>query len=442
MEVTSTAEKRYSWWKAGRALGVGIGVSAVSVAPALVFPPYARFVTTVIVVSAYGVAGYLVVIAVLGSRRPPDPPDTGDDRPTVSIVVTAYDEADVLPWTLDALSELAYPTDKLEVLVCYESASADGTAEIARRRARTTSFVTALERSDPPAGKAAVTNFGVKEATGEIIGVLDADQQIAPDAVRRAVGWFRDDDVWCVTGRRYGRNPTSSLVALHATVEHHLAERLAFFARQITGGFTLFTGGQAFFRKEVFETLGPFAEDVLLEDVEMASRIHRRGKWVHVDPGLVTTEVNPETVGAWWHQRIRWARGGLQVGRRHLMALLRTPATSLPTKVEALATFGPLFAVPLLALAAPVVLLAPLGVPVSPYLPDEAIYGLVGSIVLASLVPAAVFLIDARDGYRHESREYLVSFTLWMYMSIQVAVLVTAFLDEFVRSKPATYVTT
>lgn len=442
MEVTHAAEKRVSWRRIGYTVTAGVAVSAVMVSPLFVFPSYARVLTTLIVVCVFGAAGRLAWVTICGYRTPPHAPSIDGECPTVSIVVTAYDEADVLRETLQALHEVDYPAEKLDVLVCYEKASSDATANIACAAAANTSYIRAVERSEPPAGKAAVTNFGIAHATGEIIGVIDADQQFEPDAIRRAVGWFHArDDIWCVTGRRYGRNPKSSLVALHATVEHHLVERFEFYSREVTGGFTLFTGGQAFFRAALFDTVGPFAEDVLLEDVEMACRIHALGKDVHVDPGIVSTEVNPVTISAWWHQRVRWARGGLQVGRQHLTSLIRSPATSISTKVEALGTFVPLFLVPLLALATPVILLAPVGIRSAPYAPTLSIPVLFGSMIAASVLSSVVFIRDARDCRGHATTEFLVPLTLWAYALVQIGALVTAFLDEFVRSESTVYIT-
>lgn len=101
-----------------------------------------------------------------------------------------------------------------------------------------------------------MTNYALTYATGEIIASIDADNQFDPAALRRAVGWFEaDDDIWCVKGRCYGRNPSDLLISLHATVERHVTERADLVARSLWNGFSIFGGGQAFFRREVFERL-------------------------------------------------------------------------------------------------------------------------------------------------------------------------------------------
>jgi hypothetical protein len=467
MEVTSADRVRPGRGRAARYVAVGGLCSALLVLPAVAVDAYATAVTAALLVSVFLAATRLCWSAVRGRHGRTTPgwtpararePAGGDDAaahgrrvtaasagdpPTVSVVVTAYDEADVLPGTVAALRNLAYPVEALEVLLCYEAASTDGTMRIAREAATAHEFVRALAHPEPPAGKAAITNLGVAAASGDVVAVLDADQRLESDAVRRAVRWFETDEaVWCVTGRRYGRNPTASLVALHATVEHHVAERLEFVARDAGGGFTLFTGGQAFFRREVFDRVGPFAEDVLLEDVDMACRIHAAGGQIRVDPGVVSTEVNPETLGALWHQRVRWARGGLQAARRHLASLATDGSVDARTRLGAVATFVPLVAVPPLALASPVAVLAAAGVVPAAGVPAASVPVVGAGVVLAALVPAVVFLLDAREGRTHAPAEYLVPASLPAYALLQALALTVAFVDEVVLGRRPVYVTT
>lgn len=452
-------------------------LSVALAAPVLVAPAYGRALSTLVILFVVGLA----VRGVLGSAlafRPlaalgpntdfsdtrasgapsAGPTDAPDGLPTVSVVVTAYDEADTLPATIEACREFAYPTEKLEVLLCHEAASSDGTERIAERAAEDDARFRAIERDAPPGGKAAAANFGLERATGEVVAFVDAGQRPEPDAVRRAVEWFRaDDDAWCVKGRCWGTNSGDSLVALHATVERHLAERGEFVAREVASGFTLFTGGFAFFRRTAFAELGSFDEHVLLEDVEFASRIHARGKRVRVDPGVVSAETNPATPSSWWSRRKRWARGGMQVARRHLGSLARNRALSPVVRADAALTFGALLALPVVLLALPAVALSAVVLPAlgggvgtgagildagaATYLPDPVERAaLVAAEIGGLAAPLGVFARDHLDGRPHPRREYAAIATLPLYFAVEGAVVVAAFLDEFVLRRPAVYV--
>ncbi|MFC4551225.1 MULTISPECIES: glycosyltransferase [Halorussus] len=425
--------------------------SATLVSPAFVFPAYGRLVSTLVVLLFLGLAARVVFAAAVAFRPPPDPESsssgnpTADELPEVSVVVAAYDEAETLPATLAACRALDYPAERLEVLLCYEAASTDATAEIAERAAADDPRFRAIRRDAPPGGKAAVANFGRRRAGGEVVGFVDAGQRPEPDAVRRAVDWFRaDEDVWCVKGRCYAGNSAGSPLALHAAVERHLAERGEFFAREVLSGFTLFTGGLAFFRASAFAELGPFDETVLLEDVEFAARIHARGWTVKVDPAIVSTETNPETFAGWWNRRKRWARGGLQVARRYVGSFLRRSTGRPVASLDAVATFGGLLALPVALLASPTVALGYVAGDGSPatYLPEGPPFVALAAVVLAGafLAPLSVLLRDHLDGRPHPAREYAAALTLPAYFAVEAAVVVAAFLDEFVLRRPAVYV--
>ncbi|WP_135820377.1 glycosyltransferase [Halostella litorea] len=412
--------------------------------PAFLSAWYGRALNTVFLVVLFGLVARTVVSGVLAfaSVDPPAIPDDAD-LPTVSVVVPAYNEEPVLQGTIDACKAIDYPAEKLEVILCYEAGSSDRTAEIAEAAAADDPRFRAVERDEPGGGKAKAANYALQYATGEVIASIDADHQFKPDAVRRAVGWFlADEDVWCVKGRCYGRNPTDSLLALHATVERHIAEKADLFARDVVDGFTIFGGGQAFFRAEVFEELGAFDEEILVEDIDMSSKIHDAGKELRVDPGVITYEENPATLSAWWSQRKRWARGWMQVAVRYLPTLPGAAHVTPRKRADAAYTFAYAILPVLFALALPMILLDGLSlVNTRPYVPYSDVVW--GAIAVAPLtVSYLVFAQDWRDGERHHPLEYLAAFTLWFYLVFQTVVFVVAFIEEFVLGKPSVYVTT
>jgi len=418
---------------------VAVACSAALIAPGLVIPAYGRVSVTVLLVTCTAVASRLLVTTVVAALRR-DPPDPSSERwPSVSLVVTAYNEADVLAATIDACTDVDYPDDRLEVIVGYESASTDGTASVAEAAAERHPQVTAVERTASPGGKASATNHALRAASGEIVGVLDADQRLESVAVARAVRWFAgDESIWCVKGRCLGTNPGASLFALLSTVERNLVERTEFVARDRLGGFSIFTGGQAFFRAEALEQVGEFDESILLEDLDMAYRLQRSGGAVRVDPGIVTRERNPTGFRAWWNQRKRWARGGMQVARRYLGANLLSGPPGVTARVDLATTLGALLVIPLLVLATPLLVL----VGWNGYLSPHVAGWLWTFVLLAPLLAAyATLAIDARDGYRRDAREYLAPLLLWPYLVLQAQAIVVSFLDEFLLRRPTRYVT-
>jgi cellulose synthase/poly-beta-1,6-N-acetylglucosamine synthase-like glycosyltransferase len=257
------------------------------------------------------------------------------------------------------------------------------------------------------------------------------------------VAWFHSDEqIGCVKGRCYGTNPTDSALSLHATVERHIAEKANIFAREVIDGFTFFGGGQAFFRADALEQLGTFDEEVLVEDIDMSSRIHEAGLDLRVDPKIVTYEEHPATLDAWWNQRKRWARGWMQVAVRYLPRLNRQSRLSQRERIDAAFTFVAAVLPAIFIFNLPITGLDILAsVETATYIPNaEVLWMLFGAVPIVAAY--LVFLQDWRDGHDHHWLEYLAAFTLGPYFMLQTIVYVVAFVDEFILDRPSIYVTT
>jgi cellulose synthase/poly-beta-1,6-N-acetylglucosamine synthase-like glycosyltransferase len=114
--------------------------------------------------------------------------------PTVSLIVPAYDEEEVIAAKVANALALDYPREQLQVIVASDG-STDATAE--RARAAGADLVLEL----PAGGKVAALNAGAEAAAGEILAFSDANSVWAPDALRRLVAPFADPKVGYVCGQ-------------------------------------------------------------------------------------------------------------------------------------------------------------------------------------------------------------------------------------------------
>jgi cellulose synthase/poly-beta-1,6-N-acetylglucosamine synthase-like glycosyltransferase len=119
-------------------------------------------------------------------------------EPTVSVVVAAHNEEDVIERRVRNLLELDYPTDRLEVVVASD-ASIDRTDEIVERLAVEDGRVRLARCAR--AGKVAAQNRGVAESISEVVAFSDANAIWQRDALRKLVRSFADPSVGYVTGR-------------------------------------------------------------------------------------------------------------------------------------------------------------------------------------------------------------------------------------------------
>jgi cellulose synthase/poly-beta-1,6-N-acetylglucosamine synthase-like glycosyltransferase len=136
--------------------------------------------------------------AALAARLRPRPVANADGEPSVTVVVAAHDEEDVVERRLENLLALDYPADRLGVVVASD-ASTDRTEELVEAVAARDSRVRLLRC--PRGGKVAAQNLAVRDAAGELVAFSDANATWAPDALRRLVRAFADPDVAYACGR-------------------------------------------------------------------------------------------------------------------------------------------------------------------------------------------------------------------------------------------------
>jgi cellulose synthase/poly-beta-1,6-N-acetylglucosamine synthase-like glycosyltransferase len=114
--------------------------------------------------------------------------------PTVSLIIPAYDEEEVIAEKVANALALDYPRERLQVIV-----ASDGSTDATAGRARAAGASLVLEL--PPGGKVAALNAAAEQAAGEILAFSDANSVWARDALRRLIAPFADPAVGYVCGQ-------------------------------------------------------------------------------------------------------------------------------------------------------------------------------------------------------------------------------------------------
>ncbi len=163
----------------------------------------------VLVVLAYHYVGYPVTLAIIATLRRMRPVRPGVGTPSVTLIISAYNEEEVLPGKLENALALDYPADRLEIVVASDG-STDRTVAIAREFAARGVVVHEYRTNR---GKNAALNDTVPLARGEIVVFTDANGMYRPDAMRRLVAYFDDPRVGSVCGEliylNYSKNPVA-----------------------------------------------------------------------------------------------------------------------------------------------------------------------------------------------------------------------------------------
>jgi cellulose synthase/poly-beta-1,6-N-acetylglucosamine synthase-like glycosyltransferase len=160
-----------------------------------------------VVTLTYTYLGYPVLVWLM-SRFRERTVRRGAIEPTVSIIITAYNEERNLKEKLQNTLSLNYPAEKTEIIVASDCSS-DRTDEIVREFA---SRSVRLHRQPERLGKTAAQNGAVRLAQGEIILFSDATTLYQPDVLRKIMPNFADPSVGCAAGRLIYVDPSQSNV--------------------------------------------------------------------------------------------------------------------------------------------------------------------------------------------------------------------------------------
>jgi cellulose synthase/poly-beta-1,6-N-acetylglucosamine synthase-like glycosyltransferase len=124
--------------------------------------------------------------------------------PSVSILISAYNEASSIADKLDNILSLDYPREKLEVVIASDG-STDGTDVIVEGYKEQGVKLLSLSHN----GKSKALNSAVASAQGEILVFSDANSIYQLDAIRELVRPFADSTVGGVAGNQVYRTEVS-----------------------------------------------------------------------------------------------------------------------------------------------------------------------------------------------------------------------------------------
>ncbi|MFK8053053.1 MAG: glycosyltransferase family 2 protein [Woeseiaceae bacterium] len=145
----------------------------------------------------YVYAGYPLLLAAIvkvsGRREVVVPPET---PLSVTLVISAFNEADCIAAKLENTLALDYPKEHLDILVISD-ASDDGTDEIVNGF---TERGVRLIRMEDRGGKTVGLNAAVENSESDIVVFSDANAMYRPDAVTRLTDRFSDEKVGAVIG--------------------------------------------------------------------------------------------------------------------------------------------------------------------------------------------------------------------------------------------------
>jgi cellulose synthase/poly-beta-1,6-N-acetylglucosamine synthase-like glycosyltransferase len=234
---------------------------------------------------AYAFAGYPLLVAFLGRRRGSAP--AGGELPSISVLLSVYNEERVITAKLRNFLELDYPQDRIELLVVSDGSDDATEALVEQCASPRIRLLCQPERG----GKTRAINRAATEAAGDILVFTDANSMFRPASMRKLAAPFASSDVGLVGGRSVyvDGDGAETPGGLYRRYEEWIKE----------GESRLFSivgadGAIYAMRKEIFEPLRPEYINDLLHPIQVVLR----GKRAISEPSAVVIEAGEADGGA------------------------------------------------------------------------------------------------------------------------------------------------
>jgi glycosyltransferase involved in cell wall biosynthesis len=255
-----------------------------------------------VVYTYFGYPLLLWLLASLAGRPVRRAPIT----PTVSLIITARNEAKRMREKIENTLMLDYPRDLLEIIVASDC-SDDGTDDIVRAYAHCgVRLVAAPERR----GKEFAQSLAMAAAAGEILVFTDAATALEPEGVRNIVQNFADPTIGCVSSADRvvgagGQAGGEGAYIRYDTFLRSLESRI--------GSVNGLTGAFFAARREVCD---PWPVDLPSDFNTLLSTVGKRLRGI-CDQTAVATYADLSDVRAEYRRKVRTATRGLRsLGRR------------------------------------------------------------------------------------------------------------------------------
>ena len=241
--------------------------------------------------------------------------------PRTAILVPAWNEAAVIGASIDRLMQLDYPPESLRVYV-VDDASTDDTPDVIKSKAvQYPGQVMHLRREKGGEGKSHTLNHGLRIILADdwmqALLIMDADVIYEPDSLRTMTRHLADSRVGAVTAYiKEGSRPGNYLTRFIG-FEYITAQAAARRAQNVLGAVACLAGGAQLHSRANLEAIGGRIDTTsLAEDTFTTFKTQLAGRTVVFEPHATVWAEEPGDIQGLWKQRLRWARGNVQVTRQ------------------------------------------------------------------------------------------------------------------------------
>lgn len=262
---------------------------------------------------------YYIFVAL--TRKPKKYAPT-DQSKRYAFLIAARNEENVIANLLKSIQNQDYPSDNIDIYVVADNCT-DKTAEISRQCG-----ANVVERFDTNnVGKGYALNFLLKNISADkgiryydAYFVFDADNILEPNYVTEMDKAFSAGSR-VVTSYRNSKNYGQSWIASGYALWFLREARYLNNSRSLLGVSGAVSGTGFMVSSDVFEKNDGWKHHLLTEDIEFSVDMIIRGEVIGYCHTAMFYDEQPTTFRQSWRQRLRWAKGFLQVYRNYGLKL-------------------------------------------------------------------------------------------------------------------------
>ena len=260
------------------------------------------------------------------------------DLPVITVQLPLYNERYVVERLIDAVCQIKYPANKMEIQLLDDST--DDSFQLAADRVHFWQNkgvdIQQIKRPDRRGFKAGALAYGLKVARGSLIAIFDADFVPDPDFLLRTLPSFEDPKTGVVQTRWGHLNRNYSMLTqlqafgldAHFTIEQEGRAEGHYFAN--------FNGTAGIWRKACITDAGGWQSDTLTEDLDLSYRAQLAGWKIDYISSLISPAELPAEMNSVKSQQYRWNKGAAECAVKHLGHVFHDSKSPFGKKINAL----------------------------------------------------------------------------------------------------------
>jgi cellulose synthase/poly-beta-1,6-N-acetylglucosamine synthase-like glycosyltransferase len=293
------------------------------------------FIISAILITAYTCNFYYLVF--LANKRTKIIKTVDLGTPSVTIQLPIYNEKYVAKRLVDAVCNLDYPKDQMNIMVLDDSD--DDTVDVLEKTVnyyKTQGFqIEHIRRGTRNGYKAGALKYAMGITDSELVAIFDADFIPPTWFLKRAIPHFSKPSIGLIQCRWGHVNENYSTITQVQALSldfHFLIEQKA---KSDSHLFMNFNGTAGIWKRDCIEDAGGWHTATLVEDLDLSYRAQMKGWKCVFLPDIVVDAELPVQMNAAKRQQFRWAKGSIQCATKLLFDIAVQRKISIGAKIQA-----------------------------------------------------------------------------------------------------------